>query len=329
MQHNATVNVTNATSPGTVTIIVGTQTNQTVTGNMTAPPPPTNQTEPAYENDTNATLGVYFIDVGSEGLHGSSILVKKGDMDVLIDAGPAQNVGNVVDLLNSLGVSDIDLLISTNADPRNYGGIPTIASDYTVEDFWWNGETFNDSSYTALVQSMANDPQGSQIVGQGNSTTLNGVTFEVLNPSNTTFDDVNNDAIVVRVTDRNFSMLLTSNIQSGAEGTLLSNQPDELQTQVMQAPYYGVGAGTSSQGVFPAFLSDVNPQTIIITGSADESADNGGSRDPLRELMTERNITWYETYVSGTLRITSDGTAYVVQNADGSAATPGNGTLGT
>jgi beta-lactamase superfamily II metal-dependent hydrolase len=319
-QPNATAN---ASGPGSITLIVGTQTNQTINGNTTiSPAPEANQTEPVYENDTNATLGVYFIDVGSEGLHGSSILVKKGDMDVLIDAGPAQNVGNVVDLLDSLGVTDIDLLISTNADPRNYGGISTIASDFNVEDFWWNGETFNDSTYTSLVQGMANNPHGSQIVEQGNSTTLNGVTFDVISPSNTKFEDVNNDAIVLRVTDRNFSMLLTSNIESGAEGTLLSNQPGEIQTQVMQAPYYGVGAGTG--GVFPAFLSKANPETVIITGSADESGDNGGSRDPFRALMREQNITWYETYVSGTLRITSDGTAYVVQNADGSAATPGS-----
>lgn len=319
-QPNVTPNVTNATNQS-VTIIVGPQTNQTTGGNLTTPPP-SNQTGPAYQNNTNATLGVYFIDVGSDGLHGNAVLVKKGDMEVLIDAGPAQNANRVVDFLHSLDVDDIDLLISTNADPRNYGGIRTVADTFRVEDFWWNGDTFNDTAYTSLVQGMVSLPQGSQSVERGATATLNGVRFEVLSPPKTRFKDVNNDAMVLRVTDRNFSVLLTSNIQNGAEGNLLSTQPDKIQTQVMQAPYYGVGLGTSSTGTFPAFLNKANPKAVIITGSVDESADNGGSRDPLRALMTQYNIAWYETYVSGTLRVTSDGRSYAIQLANGTDLTP-------
>ena len=315
-------NATNASNQSQVGIIVGPQQNQTAGGNATVPQPPANQTAPPFENQTNATLGVYFIDVGSAGLHGSAILIKKGDMETLIDAGPAANSGRVIDFLHSRDVDDIDLLVSTSGDPRNYGGIGAVADNFRVEDFWWNGETLDDANYASLVGRMVSLPQGSQIVERGTVATLNGVRLEVLNPSKSRFKDVNNDAIVIRVTDRNFSMLLTSNIQNGAEGSILSALPDKIQAQVMQAPYYGVGLGTSSLGVFPAFLNKAKPQVVVITGSADESGDNGGSRDPFRALMSQYNISWYETYGSGDLRVISDGNGYTIQLANGTSISP-------
>ncbi len=300
----------------TVTIVVGPQQNQTMGGNTTTPPAPGPEQPaiPEYEETPNATLGVYFIDVGSEGLHGNAVLIKKGGMTVLVDAGPAENAGRVVDFLTAKGVGEIELLISTTADPRDYGGINAVADHARVESFWWNGETFDDPAYAAIVSRMASAPGGSAIVGRGNVTVLNGVKLEVLNPPPARFSDRNNDAIVLRVSDRNFSVLLTSNVQTGAQGRLISEQGNQIRTQVLQAPYYGVGAGTGQIGIF---LINAKPQTVIITGSSDESAANGGSRDPFKTLMGQYNISWYENYANGTLRITSDGSSYSVQLANG------------
>jgi competence protein ComEC len=303
-------NQTNASQ--NVTIIVGPQKNQTTDENVSQPVLPSNQTGPTYINDTNSSVGIYFINVGSEGLHGNAILVKKSDMEVLIDAGPAQNANLVVDFLNSKDIDDVDLLISTNADPRNYGGIATVADNFEVESFWWNGDAVNDPEYNALVRRMAN-ASDAMAVERGTVATLNGMRFEVLNPPKMRFGDVNNDAIVIRLTDRNFSILLTSGIQTGAQQKLISEQGTKIKTQVLQAPYYGVGAGTSQIGIF---LINAKPETVIITGSADESAANGGSRDPFRELMRQYNITWHENYVNGTLRVATDGNTYSVRPAN-------------
>ena len=121
----------------------------------------------------------------------------------------------------------------------------------------------------------------------------------------------NNDAIVLRVTDRNFSILLTSGIQTGAQGKLISEKRNLIRADIIQAPYYGVGAGTSSIGLF---LITAKPKTMIITGGSDETAANGGSRDPYKRLMLEHNITWYETYVNGTVRIVSTGQNYSIDS---------------
>ena len=51
------------------------------------------------------------------------------------------------------------------------------------------------------------------------------------------------------------------------------------------------------------------PKIIIIDGSGDESAPNGGSRDPFRRLMQQYGITYYETYLKP-IKITVDEKGY-------------------
>jgi len=304
-------NGANKTNESPIKIISGEQKNQTILKNETKPPPPPEENKSMqYTYDPEQRFSIFFINVGGPALHGDAILLKKGDMDILVDAGPMQNGSKVVDFLRARGVDDIEVLISTNADPRHYGGIGTVADNYKIEEFWWNGETSDDPDYSALIKRMENESKAVKIVDAGFNADLNGINISVLNPSIAKkFDDVNNDAIVLRMADRNFSMLLTSGIQTGAQGMLINEIGSQVKARVMQAPYYGVGAGTSNIGIF---LLSAKPETVIISGSSDESAQNGGSREPFKRIMAQYKIAYFENYKNGTIKVTSDGNEYAV-----------------
>lgn len=309
-------NQTNGSNQGNIQIIIGEQTNQTTVKNMTEEetPPPIlpPKTGLNYTRDPDALFGVYFIDVGGPALHGDAILIKKGDMDILVDAGPMQKSGKVVDFLRSRGVDDIEVLVSTNADPRHYGGIEAVSENFEIEEFWWNGQASNDADYSNLVQDIKAKAWKTEVVEDGFSSELNGINITALNPpAMDRFDDVNNDAIVLRMDDRNFSLLLTSGIQTGAQGRLINQRQSEIRAELIQAPYYGVGSGTGNIGIF---LITAKPKSMIISGSSDESAANGGSREPFMRLMTQYNISWYDNYENGTIRISGDGSTYSVQS---------------
>jgi competence protein ComEC len=312
---NAT-NATNITKNNTpVTIIIGQQTNQTKEQNKTENKNETNQTveikELEYTNEPEEPLGVYFIYVGDDSLHGDAILLKKGDFNMLIDAGPAEKSGKVVDFLKSKGVDNVAIMISTTADPRRYGGINAVADNFRIQRYWWTGDAFDDNKYAAIATRMANITKGVDVIQDGYSVSYDGMDFTILNPPAKRFSDVNNDAIVMKVVDRNVSWLFTSDIQTGAQGRLVGDRAPLLKTDILEAPYYGVGQGIANIGVF---LNKVRPQTVIISGSADESSKNGGSRDPLKRLLntSQYNVTWYENYDNGTIRVISDGQTYVI-----------------
>jgi len=300
-----------------ITIIVGNQTNQTTQANQTKPPvvvPPVNETNLSaieYIYDPSQPLGMYFIDVGQPGLHGNAILIKKGDFDMLLDAGPSESAGKVKDFLTARGVNNIDVLVSTNADPRNYGGISTVADNFAIQQLWWNGDARGDSAYSALVNRLNGSVKKTLVIDEGFTMDLDGIHFEVLNPAETRFFDINNDAIVMKVSDRNTSILLTSSIQTGPQGRLINDKTINLSSTIMEAPYFGVGAGTSNINFF---LLSAKPKDMIITGSSDESATNGGSRDPFKRQMKQYNITWHEVYANGTVRVMVDENGYSIQS---------------
>ncbi|MCI0565335.1 MAG: MBL fold metallo-hydrolase [Nitrososphaera sp.] len=307
---NNTSNVTNKTPP--IKIIVGNQTNQTTTENVTEPEPEPEPEVPKdvqYEYDPAAIMGIFFFDMSGPAMHGDSILIKKGDLDILFDAGPVEKATEMVDKLKSRGIDDIDVLVSTSADPRKYGGMRTVAENYQIEEFWWSDDSLGDQEYSAIVNEISPKVKTIRTVEKGFSMELNGINLTALNPPSTRFDDKNNDAIVMRVTDRNFSALLMSNVQKGAHQKILNEQPDMIKNKVIQAPYYGVGEGTRDIGIF---LITAKPEYMIITGSSDDSAANGGSREPFIRLLDQYEIKWNATYVNGSIRVTTDGTDYTV-----------------
>jgi len=307
-----TVNDTNNTP---VKIIINPQKNQTQEGNNTIQPKPPEVPvkDLDYEYEPNASTGIYFIYVGGPGLQGDAILIRKGDFNMLVDAGPAENAAKVVNFLHARSVDRVQVLVSTTADPRRYGGIKAVADEFPIDQFWWQGQTYDDQEYASVVARMETAAKKTIITQDGYTADINGIDFTILNPTaDKRTGGINNDAIVMRAVDRNFSILLTSDIQTGGQGNLVSGKPALLKTKVLEAPYYGVGSGTAQIGVF---LNTAKPETVIISGSADDSPANGGSREPFKRLMnsSQYGITWYENYVSGSIRVMTDGQNYSVQ----------------
>lgn len=313
------VNQTGGNQSGGVSVIVEPQQNITVTGNATQEQPPEQPPETqeaSYADEPGLPLTAYFIYVGDNGLRlqGDAILIKKGDLDILVDAGPVETSARVVDFLKSREVDDIDVLILTNGDPQHYGGVPLVAGYFGIEEFWWaGGTTFADQDYAAAVEAAASNATYVHEVGEGYSRTMNGIRLDVLNPPAERFSEVNNDAIVTKLTDRNFTMLLLSGVQTGAQGRLVTKHEKEITCDIMQAPYYGLGSGTSNIGIV---LLKSEPEFIVISGGTDESAEAGGSRAPFIRYMDQYDIPWYANYVNGTIRVASDGQEYAVVGLD-------------
>ncbi|MFZ5500867.1 MAG: hypothetical protein ACOY58_03005, partial [Candidatus Micrarchaeota archaeon] len=215
--------------PPPVGIVVTPQKNQTVGKNestVTPPPPPAQENDSTlgYVEDPDALLGVFFIDVGESGPQSDAILIKKGDLDILVDSGSVEKGGKVVDFLRSHEVDDIEVLVSTGADPRRYGGMGAVADSFPIEELWWSGEGSDDLDYMFYIDKASAKAAEVRFVSDGFTAVLNGISFRALNPPASDadrFDDPNNNGIVLRLDDKEFSMLLTSGIQSGGQGRLI------------------------------------------------------------------------------------------------------------
>lgn len=276
------------------------------------PPPSVSKVTPGYTSTPEERFAIYFINVGKDELQGDAILIKKGDFDMLVDAGNVRSTNKVIDFLKSKAVDDLEVLVSTHADNEHYGGITAVLNEFGVEEFWWPGKLYGDSEYDTLVKKINSDGIPIKEVKRGVKFDFNGMTFEVLNPSATkSFGDRDNDAVVIKITQNEFCTLLTSDILGGVQNEIANlDGGNKVRCDILQAPGHGLGRATSQIDVF---LLKVSPKDVIFSGSiSDPAQDQKGTRFTIFEKLKIRNARSYENYKNGTVRIVSDGFTYAI-----------------
>ncbi|VVB97905.1 Uncharacterised protein [uncultured archaeon] len=324
----------NTAGPGTVKVVISPITvveeKETVVTGDTVIIPGTNQTDnrsiPYYTYEPNKSVFVFFMNTtnikdwtqnATNERHGEAILIKKGDANILIDAGPRQTSSQLINFLRERGVDNLALLISTHAREENYGGMDALLGNMTVQQFMWNGEQVDDPAYAAIVEKATAKAKRVIIADYLYQTSINGINFMVINPQNGSnrFFDIDNDGIVLRITDRDFCLMTTGDIAYGPQTKIANDANINPRCAILQIPNYGLGQGTSN---IDLFLLKVAPGTAIITGSFFDPAKE---RYTIEEKLRLQGINYYETFFSNltgkngtdrTLRISSDGYNYSV-----------------
>lgn len=281
----------------------------------------TNKTIPDYKFEPNKTIFVFFINVSIKELppngmnerQGEAILIKKGDADILIDAGPRETSTELVNFLKQKGVDDIELFVSTHARPENYGGIEAVLGNIAVEQFMWNNDTGNDLAYAAIVEKAGKKSLRTIEATYLLNMTINGIGIQVINPRNATgrFYMVDNDGIALRISDRAFCLMTTGDIAYGAQAKIADAKDFNPKCAILQIPNYGLGQGTS---MIDILLLKVAPETAIITGTYFDPSDE---RYTIEEKLKVKGIEYYETFNAGknttnAVRIVSDGYNYSI-----------------
>lgn len=307
--------VDNATKNTTFTITG--QKNYTVADNTTIPIDIKNLTGLEVQQAANYTYApdeqvyVFFIYVGGDGTQADSILIKKGDADILVDTGPASATTELVEFLKARGVDDLELLVLTHADPDHYGGTPVIMGNFTIGKVLWSGRNYNDGEFQQILDKLSerNIPLKSAVRGDAES--INGINLTLLHPIEKSFASVDEDAIVLKLTDREFCVLLTSDIFGGGFDDVMKKT--NITCDIIQIPRHGA----DNIGVWITnFLTDSSADAAIISGAYKKDQSNLDFRKPLLELLEQRDIVHYENYyVNGSIRIVSDGAEYDIDYA--------------
>ncbi|MBD3398116.1 MBL fold metallo-hydrolase [Candidatus Micrarchaeota archaeon] len=255
-----------------------------------------------YAEEVNENLFVYFITVGYADTQGDAILVKKGDFDMVIDGGPVEKKHDVVNFLFEKGVDDIEILVSTHEDPEHSGGLSYIGENFRVGEVWRPVE--GSASYGEMLEGIGAE-QGVEYMGRGDERIFNGMHILVRNPmlGDERFFDSDNDAIVLRVEDRGFCLLLTSDIDGSAQTQILM---DSEPCDVVQMPWHGMSEGLSS---IDFFFDKLEPRDIIVSGS---SKDWTNSRQTLYNKAALRDIGVYENYEGDAAKITYNGDEFSI-----------------
>jgi competence protein ComEC len=213
----------------------------------------------------DGNLHVTVFDVGQ----GEAILIRTPDgQNILVDSGP-DPTSTSTQLGKTLPFWDrkIDLLILTQLQADHISGTLDLLHKYAI-----NSAGLPPSSSQALLPTEIINALNT---GQVRLYTLHDghqfnpgrdIRLDVLNPPpglfTDTSDDINNNSIVLKLTYRDVSFLLTADIGMDAEMLLAGNRAD-LRSSVLKVAHHGSRGSTSDE-----FLSIVKPSAAVISAGA-------------------------------------------------------------
>jgi len=262
---------------------------------------------------TSSDLKVTILDVGQ----GDSILVEfPGSRKMLIDGGGfpegSFDVGErvVSPFLWRKGIKRIDDLVLTHAHPDHINGLPAVARNFRIGEFWEAESPEDSKAYQALGEAL-----GSRVprirVTRGFVRQESGAVIEALHPPeggdvNSRFVE-NDQSIVLKLTFGGASFLLPGDIGRKAEAEILEAVPG-IRSRVMKAPHHGSDSSSSAE-----FLAGVSPEYVVITVGEDNRYGFPAQAVLDRYALTGARV--FRTDRDGAVEFSTDGNELRVRTA--------------
>ena len=268
-----------------------------------------------YNDNRKGPLKVTFLDVGN----GDAALVEfpKGKV-MLIDGGGFRDgsfdVGKeiIAPVLHKKKIKKVDYAVLSHPHMDHMGGLPYIIENFKVDELWYNGEKSHLQLYRRLVLlAEVNKVEMKTCSNVFPARVIDGVQLEIISPFEKndlffsgSYEDVNNNSIVIRFIFGTVSFLFTGDILGDREKILEEKVPN-LFSNILKVPHHG-SSGSSEEN----FVKKVSPDFAIVScrlfGEKTEIAEN------ILNIYKELGSKVIRTDLRGAVEIETDGKEYTV-----------------
>lgn len=274
--------------------------------------------------EAKGQLTISMLDIGQ----GDAVLIQTGAKNILIDTGDdkyyedgkkGKENTQLLTELQKLKIDHIDTLVMTHAHADHIGKADKVIAQYGVKELVYNGIPSTSKYFiNALKAAKANGTQQVKVKAGDVLDFGNGVSFEIVSPSQSLIDedtaaikakkkvDVNNESVVGRLTFGNFAMLFTGDAEGPVEKDMVASYGKKLKCQVLKAGHHGSKTSSTAE-----FLKLVQPESVVM--SLGVNNQYGHPHEALLNRLQKQGIkNIYRTDVNGTITIVSDGSSYSI-----------------
>ena len=250
-----------------------------------------------------SALTVRFFDVGQGD---AALLTSPGGVAILVDGGPEPD--QVATELVALGVKRLDLVVASHPHADHVVGLPAVLARIPVGLLLEPGCKDGSPDGAALDEAATSEHIAVRHPRAGDVLWAGDVRLEILSPDRCwsgTESDTNNDAIVVRASLGEDSVLFATEPEEPAQQVLLDEGAD-LHADVLKVPHHG--AATSIEPFFEAVGAEV---AVVSVGPNTYGHPVPEVLDWIRATGTEV----FRTDRAGTLTVTFERGGVVVESA--------------
>ena len=274
--------------------------------------------------EAKGQLTISMLDIGQ----GDAVLIQTGAKNILIDTGDdkyyedgkkGKENTQLLTELQKLKIDHIDTLVMTHAHADHIGKADKVIAQYGVKELVYNGIPSTSKYFiNALKAAKANGTQQVKVKAGDVLDFGNGVSFEIVSPTQSLIDedtadikakkkvDVNNESVVGRLTFGNFAMLFTGDAEGPVEKTMAAPYGKKLKCQVLKAGHHGSKTSSTAE-----FLKLVQPESVVM--SLGVNNQYGHPHEALLNRLQKQGVkNIYRTDANGTITIVSDGSSYSI-----------------
>lgn len=274
--------------------------------------------------EAKGQLTISMLDIGQ----GDAVLIQTGAKNILIDTGDdkyyedgkkGKENTQLLTELQKLKIDHIDTLVLTHAHADHIGKADKVIAQYGVKELVYNGIPSTSKYFiNALKAAKANGTQQVKVKAGDVLDFGNGVSFEIVSPSQSLIDedtaaikakkkvDVNNESVVGRLTFGNFAMLFTGDAEGPVEKDMAASYGKKLKCQVLKAGHHGSKTSSTAE-----FLKLVQPESVVM--SLGVNNQYGHPHEALLNRLQKQGVkNIYRTDANGTITIVSDGSSYSI-----------------
>ena len=240
-------------------------------------------------------LAVYYLDVGQ----GDAILLQQNDAAMLIDTGDNGMETQLLQQLQQLNVTQLDLLVCTHYHADHIGGAAEVLQNITVDRVLLPSGSATTQTYEDMLSVIEEKGIATSFPKIGYTGQLGEAEFQVVGPKYEDSDNQNDNSLMIRVQYGNASFLFTGDAESTEEADTMATGY-EIQADVLKVGHHGSDTSTSER-----FLQAVHPVCAVISCGAGN--DYGHPHQETLDKLSAAGVTVYRTDLSGTITILTDG----------------------
>ena len=269
------------------------------------------------ESPNTPFLSLTFLDVGE----GDSIVIRFPDKRLwILDAGGLRRTSSGEDIIDSFDIGEAvvsrylwygwtgnpDRIILSHTDIDHAGGIRALLNNFKIRRLDY-ARCLPDAMLSGILRTARQRETLTNLVHAGMEEKIGDVTVRILHPQAQPIRRSTNDnSVVLALSFKHFSALLTGDLEKSGEAELLS-QPGDLCSLLLKVAHHGSRTGTSS-----AFLDVIQPRWAVL--SAGRNNPFGHPSPEVEQRLTQHGTRAYQTQHEGAITFSTDGVSYEIRS---------------
>jgi len=241
---------------------------------------------------------VHFLDVGQA----DCILIElPNGQKMIVDAGNNDDKDTIISYIDSLGIKKFDYLVGTHPHEDHIGALDSVINSYEIGRVYMPNAPSNTKTFEDVLLAVKN--KGLKITAPKPGCYIlddnKGISVQVLAPNSSSYEDLNNYSIVLKIKYKNTSLLLAGDAEEILENEILAKGYD-VKADVLKIGHHGSSSSTSLQ-----FLKKVSPKYAVISVGQDNKY--GHPHAETLEKLNSTGVQILRTDTEGSIVIISDG----------------------